>query len=97
MSGGSLDYFCYKVDDCISALSYRKEADVKAVVRLLCKLRPMMRAIEWHMSCDTGRDDEQKAIKEFFSSDYELQCAKSLKKDLESMKREIDEVIKGLG
>ena len=97
MSGGSLGYFCYKIDDCIDSLSYRKEADVKAVVRLLCKMRPMMRAIEWNMSGDVGREEEKKAIKDFFSSDYELQCAKSLKNDLISMKNEIDEVIKGLG
>lgn len=55
MSGGSLEYVCYKVDDAVSTMRdhrgfYRKDE----VLQHLDNVSKALHDIEWLLSCDYG-------------------------------------------
>ena len=59
MSGGSMDYLCFKIEreaDQIPDIELREHAKDFA---------DLMRACEWYLSSDTGKDDWLKAASKF--------------------------------
>lgn len=68
MSGGSLDYFCWKIENIARKLP--RETQNKhflSIIPHLEKLAIVMHDIEWAIDGDIADDDAIKSIKEFLS------------------------------
>jgi len=68
MSGGSYDYFCFKVDNFIADLRLKNDPKRIALKDLLRKVSTAVRAIEWEDSGDTGKDWTDESIDYLFNS-----------------------------
>lgn len=60
MSGGSLNYAEYKINDIIDCLKDRQRTAIyKPLIKHLEKLALVLHEIEWHLSCDTTLTDDE--------------------------------------
>lgn len=65
MSGGSYDYFCFKMEEFADSIRGQENNPRRAAFAQLCKLiAKAAHDIEWVDSCDYGKGDENKAIDE---------------------------------
>lgn len=63
MSGGSLDYLCYRVGEVAEKLQSKKYTPlVRAFAEHLVLVAGALHDIEWVLSSDYGEGDEEKAI-----------------------------------
>ena len=97
MSGGSLDYVCYKVEGAISDISSRTDDKLcRVFVKHLKDVANALHEIEWWLSSDCGYDRAEIAIKECMGSTCKVEVASLLIEDLERIKTEaqlhIDEI-----
>lgn len=76
MSGGSLDYVCYKVSDAADSLESRaKTIQQLAFAKHLRLVGDALHDIEWVLSGDYGKGDEVEAIAKVITPQMELECA----------------------
>lgn len=59
MSGGSMDYLCYKIEN---QLSYVDDLEIKD---LMTDLAELMHDLEWWQSGDYGRDSYEETLSKF--------------------------------
>lgn len=76
MSGGSLNYVSYKVEDAACEVLRRAETPLhRAFANHLTKVAKALHDIEWMFSCDTSPGDEEEAIRACLTEGAELQAA----------------------
>jgi len=76
MSGGSLDYICYKLDDVIDTVEGRaKTALQKAFTAHLRDVSKALHDLEWVFSGDYSDGDEVEALKKVVNKQMELEVA----------------------
>ena len=74
MSGGSLDYVCYKVGDAADFIAKNATTPLqRAFAAHLCKVSEALHDIEWVMSGDYGEGDEVAAITACLHNTAELE------------------------
>ena len=81
MSGGSWDYFCFRMDDVADRLCGEKEPLRRAFGEHMRKCAAAMKAIEWYDSGDWGPDDAAKAMNDVFGDDAERKTIEVLLAD----------------
>jgi hypothetical protein len=93
MSGGSLDYACYKMDSIIEEIE--REAPCrgmtvlhKAFVAHLKKVSKALHDLEWVYSADYGPGDEEEAIKACIN--WKKESISVIREQIELLKREIE-------
>lgn len=92
MSGGSLDYACYKMDSIIEQIEreapYRGMTVLhKAFVAHLKKVSKALHDLEWVYSADYGPGDEEAAIKSCI--DWKKESIDTIRNEIQSLKQEI--------
>ena len=76
MSGGSLDYVCYKVDDAIDTIEKRATTVLqKAFAKHLKDVAKALHDLEWVFSGDYGDGDDVEALRKVINKDMELKAA----------------------
>ena len=89
MSGGSLDYIEYKIEECADRISGRRPHDylMQALANHLYKLKDVLHAVEWDFSNDTSlTEQDRKDIAALIGEGKEMGCA------IEDAKRVRDEL-----
>lgn len=91
MSGGSMDYICFKLSD---AADYIQDKEVKDLTKDLADL---LHDLEWYESGDYGRDTYEKSLKEFkkkwFTGSRNERLKKYLNDSLDGIKSEIENLL----
>ena len=76
MSGGSLDYICYKLDDAVDAIEKRATTTLqKAFAAHLRDVSKALHDLEWVFSGDYGEGDETEALSKVVNKKMELEVA----------------------
>ena len=76
MSGGSLDYVCYKIDDAIDTIEKRATTTLqKAFAQHLKDVAKALHDLEWVFSGDYGDGDEVESLKKVVNKQMELEAA----------------------
>lgn len=82
MSGGSLDYICYKVEDIANQLSDKSYSPLqRAFGEHLKKVSQALHDTEWVLSGDKGRGDDEEAIRAVLGDSADAQALSVLKAD----------------
>ena len=91
MSGGSLNYICYKLEDVASSI------DDKEVRDLVNDLAELLHDLEWYMSGDYGEDSYEETLSKFkakwFGDNRNERLKEYLNTALDDMKKEIEKLI----
>lgn len=91
MSGGSMDYLCYKIEN---QLSYVDDLEVKD---LMTDLAELMHDLEWWQSGDYGRDSYEETLLKFkakwFGDNRNERLKEYINTSLDGIKAEIDKLI----
>lgn len=76
MSGGSLDYVCYRLDDAIDTIERRATTTLqKAFAQHLKDVVQALHDLEWVFSGDYGDGDEVESLKKVVNKQMELEAA----------------------
>ena len=76
MSGGSLDYVCYKLDDAVDSIEKRATTPLhKAFAVHLKDVSKALHDLEWVFSGDYGEGDEIEALSKIVNKKMELEVA----------------------
>lgn len=76
MSGGSLDYVCYKVGDVADTIEARAKTSLqKAFAAHLRDVSTALHDLEWVFSGDYGDGDEVAALRKVVNKEMELKAA----------------------
>lgn len=76
MSGGSLDYVCYKVGDAADSIEARATTPLqKAFAAHLRDVSKALHDLEWVFSGDYGDGDEVESLKKVVNKQMELEAA----------------------
>ena len=76
MSGGSLDYVCYKLDDAIEVIERRATTVLqKAFAAHLKDVSKALHDLEWVFSGDYGDGDDVEALRKVVNKEMELEAA----------------------
>ena len=76
MSGGSLDYVCYKLDDVIEVIERRATTVLqKAFAKHLKDVAKALHDLEWVFSGDYGDGDDVEALRKVVNKEMELEAA----------------------
>ena len=89
MSGGSLDYIGFKIEECADRISSRRPHDylMQALADHLGKLKDVLHAVEWDFSNDASlTEQDRKDISDLIGAGKEMGCA------IEDAKRIRDEL-----
>jgi len=93
MSGGSMDYVCWKIEEWAGSLKDRELTD------LAMDLAKVFHDAEWCQSCDIGEDDYRKTVSEFkakwFNGDRNERITGYIEQIFSEAKRECLELIGG--
>ena len=91
MSGGSMDYICFKLND---AADYIEDKEIKELTKDLADL---LHDLEWYESGDYGRDTYEKSLKEFrkkwFEDSRNDRLKRYLKASLDELKSEVEKML----
>lgn len=91
MSGGSMDYICFKLND---AADYIEDKEIKELTKDLADL---LHDLEWYESGDYGRDTYEKSLKEFrkkwFGDSRNDRLKRYLKVSLDELKLEVEKML----
>lgn len=91
MSGGSMDYLCYKIEN---QLSYVDDLEVK---ELMTDLAELMHDLEWWQSGDYSRDSYEETLSKFkakwFGDNRNERLKEYINKSLDGIKAEINNLI----
>jgi len=89
MSGGSMDYLCYKVEEASFALITPERKAFKKHLRLVAKA---LKAIEWNDSGD-GAADEEELIRKCLGEVAVLDaCVEDARRVLQELTEELEKV-----
>tara|TARA_B110001452_G_scaffold13737_1_gene11328 strand:- start:109 stop:399 length:291 start_codon:yes stop_codon:yes gene_type:complete len=92
MSGGSLDYLCYKVGEVADQLTGKNNTTLqRAFGEHLKKVEKALHDVEWVLSGNYGTGDDEKAIKEVLQDSTDQKVLAILKSDAVKL---IDELSK---
>jgi hypothetical protein len=96
MSGGSLDYACYKVENAAGSIRSMSQDPLHiAFAAHLDKVAKALHDIEWLFSCDYGKGDEVAAIKEVVSKAEVIElCTAQAELALKNLKEVLDDLPK---
>ena len=76
MSGGSLDYVCYKVDDAIDTIEKRATTVLqKAFAKHLKDVAKALHDLEWVYSGDYSEGQEVESLRKVINKEMELKAA----------------------
>ena len=76
MSGGSLDYVCYKVDDAIDTIEKRATTVLqKAFAKHLKDVAKALHDLEWVYSGDYSDGHDVEALRKVVNKEMELEAA----------------------
>ena len=76
MSGGSLDYVCYKVDDAIDTIEKRATTVLqKAFAKHLKDVAKALHDLEWVYSGDYSEGQEVESLRKVINKELELKAA----------------------
>jgi len=76
MSGGSLDYVCYKVDDAIDTIEKRATTVLqKAFAKHLKDVAKALHDLEWVYSGDYSEGQEVESLRKVVNKEMELKAA----------------------
>ena len=76
MSGGSLDYVCYKLDDAIEVIERRATTVLqKAFAAHLKDVSKALHDLEWVFSGDYSDGDDVEALRKVVNKEMELEAA----------------------
>lgn len=76
MSGGSLDYVCYKVDDAIETIEKRATTVLqKAFAQHLKDVAKALHDLEWVYSGDYSEGQEVDSLRKVINKEMELKAA----------------------
>ena len=76
MSGGSLDYVCYKLDDAIEVIERRATTVLqKAFAAHLKDVAKALHDLEWVYSGDYSDGDDVEALRKVVNKEMELEAA----------------------
>jgi len=76
MSGGSLDYVCYKIDDAADSIEARATTPLqKAFAAHLRDISTALHDLEWVFSGDYSEGDEVAALRKVVNKEMELNSA----------------------
>lgn len=79
MSGGSLDYVCYRVDDAVDTIEKRATTALqKAFAKHLKDVAKALHDLEWVFSGDYCDGDEVAALRKVVNKEMELKAATEL-------------------
>lgn len=93
MSGGSMDYLCFKVDD---ASFGKHTAERRAFAEHLKLVAKALHDIEWVDSCDYGPGDESEAIRACLAPGAVLAAATATAVEArDALTREIERTAEG--
>lgn len=70
MSGGSMDYLCYRVEEAADILCIDSNPSRKAFGKHLRKVAHALHEIEWVDSGDSSSPDDINAIRDVFGDTY---------------------------
>ena len=91
MSGGSMDYLCYKIEN---QLSYVDDLEIKD---LMTDLVELMHDLEWWQSGDYGSDTYEETLSKFkakwFGDNRNERLKEYINTSLDGIKAEIDKLI----
>ena len=76
MSGGSLDYVCYKLDDAIDTIEKRATTVLqKAFAKHLKDVAKALHDLEWVYSGDYSEGQEVESLRKVINKEMELKAA----------------------
>ena len=76
MSGGSLDYVCYKLDDAIEVIERRATTVLQTAFAVHLKdVSKALHDLEWVFSGDYGDGDDVEALRKVVNKEMELEAA----------------------
>ena len=76
MSGGSLDYVCYKLDDAIEVIERRATTVLqKAFAKHLKDVSKALHDLEWVYSGDYSEGQEVESLRKVINKEMELKAA----------------------
>lgn len=76
MSGGSLDYVCYRVDDAVDTIEKRATTPLhKAFAQHLRDISKALHDLEWVFSGDYCEGQEVESLKKVVNKQMELEAA----------------------
>ncbi len=76
MSGGSLDYVCYKLDDAIEVIERRATTVLQiAFAKHLKDVAKALHDLEWVYSGDYSDGDDVEALRKVVNKEMELEAA----------------------
>jgi len=76
MSGGSLDYVCYRLDDAIDTIERRATTTLhKAFAAHLRDVSKALHDLEWVYSCDYSEGQEVESLRKVINKEMELKAA----------------------
>ena len=91
MSGGSMDYVCFKVED---AVAHIEDKEIKELVKDLAKL---LHDLEWWDSGDYSRADYEETVADFkskwFGDNRHERLKEYIRESLDKMEAEIDKLL----
>ena len=91
MSGGTMNYICYKIEECAD---YVDDKEIKDLIKDMSKL---MHDLEWYESGDYGKLEYEATLSEFkakwFGENRNKRLKEYLNSTLDDMKREIENLI----
>lgn len=90
MSGGSLDYVYLKVQDVADSLKSKERTPAqRAFAKHLDLVAEALRDIEWVLSGDYGKGDEEEAIKKVLNNKYPILTKDVLAEDIKDLIKEL--------
>ena len=76
MSGGSLDYVCYRLDDAIEVIERRATTVLQTAFAVHLKdVSKALHDLEWVLSGDYGDGDDVEALRKVVNKQMELEAA----------------------
>jgi hypothetical protein len=93
MSGGSWNYFCYRMDEVAEKLQHERSPLRKAFGKHLSLCAKAMHDIEWVDSGDIGEAEDIAAIKAVLSDSVASKTLDAVKDDIEFLRNQLDSIL----
>ena len=94
MSGGSLDYIYYKVDEVADSIDRRTENPLyRAFAEHLRMVSSALHDVEWEFSGDYGEGDAEEMVKKVLGDSADKKAMDILKSDAEELIKRIEKFV----
>ncbi len=94
MSGGSWDYFCYKMEEVADRLCNEKQPERKAFGKQMRLFAKAMHAIEWVDSSDSSPPEDTDAIKKALGKNACAMILSEVINEAKAIKGQLENYIK---